>query len=411
MMGNQRRQRSFPLRTRVVLLVSAVVVSLSLLAITIQNIGADLLKDVGTNDFTQYYAAARLLLQRSNPYDVGLLLEAERIIGWEATVPILMWNPPWTLVIIIPFTLFPFQVASILWLAINMAIAILCATLLWRIYGGRKSSSIWLGLLIGTAYMPLLTVLKMGQISLWLLLGITGYLVSIHKRWDYSAGIFLALLLIKPHVVYLFMAGTAWWIVVYKRWKVMLGLAGALVVACVVVTIISPDIFAQYSRAATSPPLYWRSATLGTWLRTLFGADIYWLQFLPSAVGLIAFIGWVLQFHGAWDMVRLAPMLLLASTVTAMYGWELDQVTLLPVVLILIAGTHVMRLPYRGIFLFLYILAQIGLLVQNQLMVDSSVSYWHPLLLAGLYISQRRISNLGGQGRSDRIYAGDGSDK
>ena len=128
MMGNQRRQRSFPLRTRVVLLVSAVVVSLSLLAITIQNIGADLLKDVGTNDFTQYYAAARLLLQRSNPYDVGLLLEAERIIGWEATVPILMWNPPWTLVIIIPFTLFPFQVASILWLAINMAIAILCAT-------------------------------------------------------------------------------------------------------------------------------------------------------------------------------------------------------------------------------------------------------------------------------------------
>ena len=57
-----------------------------------------------------------------------------------------------------------------------------------------------------------------------------------------------------------------------------------------------------------------------------------------------------------------------------------------------------MRLPYRG-FSYFYTSAQIKLLVQNQLMVDSSVSYWHPLLLAGLYISQRRISNLGGQGR------------
>lgn len=396
MMGNQRRQRSCPLRCRVVLLSATVLLSLVLLVFIVIRSGVGALAQVGTVDYYQYWSAARLLLGQRNPYDPELMLMMERAAGYLQAEPIMMWNPPWALALALPFALLPFPIATFAWLLINMLLSLLCGALLWRVYAPDGTKGVWVGLIITALYIPIWMALRMGQLSPWLLVGVTGILLAIRAERDFLAGTALSLLSVKPHVVYLLLFGIAWWVLRTRRWRVFLGAAAAVAAACVLVWVISPQVFPQYLAAAAEPPLYWRSATLGTWLRTLFGAEHHWLQFLPAVAGVLAFIVWAVRYRGAWDLPALAPGLLLASTVTAVYGWGFDQVTLLPVVIALFAGMRKVRPVHRLFILGTYILAQIGLLVQTQLFMDSSLDYWFPCLLAVLYTwQQHHTHNMG----------------
>jgi hypothetical protein len=378
-------------RVRLAVLGALVLASFVLLARQLAQAAPSDLANFSGHDFTQYYGAARLLLQRANPYDPVTLLAMERTIGWTALDPILMWNPPWTLALVLPLTALPFNLAAWAWLALNSGLMLVCGAALWRIIapGDRRY---WIGMGAAIVFMPTLQALRLGQISPWLLVGITGFLVAVHARRDGLAGATLVLLTIKPHVSFLFLFAIAWWVVRERRWRVPLGAVATLAGACVVVGVISPAIFGQYLRAASGPPLYWRSATLGTWLRTAFGAEQKWLQFLPSVIGLILCVGWVIRRKGAWDWSHLAPGLLLASMIFATYGWGFDQVILLPMVVAFIVGLLTLHNGQRALLLGLYAFAQLGLLVQTQLNVDSSLWYWHPLVLAGLYMWQQRMA-------------------
>ena len=374
---------------RLVVLGGLVLASVVLLVFVLRQSEPGRLLEVGTVDFTQYWAAARLLLQRQNPYDAVLLLAAERAAGWAKHEPILMWNPPWTLALALPYAALPFGTAAKAWLITNILLVLACGVLLWRAFAPLDAGRLWLGGIAAVAFVPVMLALQMGQISPWLLVGITGFLMAVRARRDGLAGASLVLLTIKPHVGYLFLFGIAWWIVREHRWRVLLGGAAALTAACAAVELISPAVFGQYLRAAASPPLYWRSATLGTWLRTAFGAEQRWLQFLPTGIGLAGFVVWAIRHKGKWDWLNLAPGLLLASAISAAYGWGFDQVTLLPVVVLLITSLRFMPQAHRAFLLGVYMLAQVGLLLQTQFMVDSSVAYWHPIVLTGLYAWQQ----------------------
>lgn len=59
----------------------------------------------GVNDFVEYWAAAHLLWTTNNPYAPDQLFALQRTVGWAKEVPLLMWNPPWTLSFILPFGL------------------------------------------------------------------------------------------------------------------------------------------------------------------------------------------------------------------------------------------------------------------------------------------------------------------
>ena len=165
----------------------------------------------------------------------------------------------------------------------------------------------------------------------------------------------------------------------------------ALTAALAVVTLISPSVIPQYLATIGSPPLYWRSATLGTWLRTLWGADKHWLQFLPTIIALIGLVAWAFGYKGAWNWKSLTPGLLLVSTISASYGWGFDQVTLLPVVMSLIFNLAKLTSSQRRLLLGLYLLTQVGLVIQTQLRIDSSFTFWFPLVLAILYGLQHRM--------------------
>src|SRR5262245_2703567 len=86
-------------------------------------------------DFVEYWAVSRLLLTGKNPYGPQELFALQRSVGWSDSIPLLMWNPPWTLSFTLPFGLARFDVAHFLWLLSNIFIVIFCANQLWFLYG------------------------------------------------------------------------------------------------------------------------------------------------------------------------------------------------------------------------------------------------------------------------------------
>lgn len=366
-----------------------ILASIGLLLSVLRNIPQRLYA-LGTNDLTAYYSAARLLVNQQNPYDASLLLEIERVVDWAGNEALMIYNPPWTLCLMLPLLLFPFKTAAFLWLVTNILLAVACGAAIWLVLTAGSDRRVWLGYVISVMFAPVFVAVRIGQISLWLLLGVTLFLVGVRGRYDYLAGAALALLTIKPHVTYLLFLAVACWVLRERRWKVVAGGALALALGCGIVVYMSPQVFAQYLRASSSPPVHFRFATLGTWLRTFIKWDWEWLQYIPSLLGAAGFVFWALRVRGSWRWESLLPVLLLASTVTAAYGWGFDQVTLLPVVIALLVSVRLLPYEHRFFLICIYALMQALLLVQAMFKMDMSLYYWHPLTLTGLYIWQAK---------------------
>lgn len=315
---------------RIALVAFLVIIASSLLAIQLTRVDYNKLTMVFEHDYRAYSSAARVLVNQGNPYDQLQLYTMEQAMGFTGFPPLMVWNPPWALVIVLPLAFMPFPMSTLIWLSLNVFLVFICGALLWRELAPHGDRRYWLGILVAFAYVPTLQTIRIGQISLWLLVGITGFLVAQRARRDSLAGAFLVLLTIKPHVSFLFLLAVAWWIVRERRWRVLFGASAALAAACAVVGLISPAVFGQYLRPTAGLIPYGHSTTLGTWLLAVFGAEQHWLQYLPSVVGLLLFVVWALRRKGEWDWSHLAPGLLLASTIGAAYGWSFDQVPCCP---------------------------------------------------------------------------------
>src|SRR5438874_63177 len=87
------------------------------------------------DDFVEYWAAARLTLDGQNPYDPALLLPLQQAAGRATDEAVMMWNPPWSLAVVLPLGLVPARVAQLLWLLANLAAVGYCGDRLWLLAG------------------------------------------------------------------------------------------------------------------------------------------------------------------------------------------------------------------------------------------------------------------------------------
>jgi hypothetical protein len=317
---------------RLGLLGAALAVALLALAAQFARSGAGL-PALPLYDFVEYWAAGRLLAQGHDPYDVVAIEDLQRQVGHTAE-PILMWNPPWALPLVLPLGLFACRTAHLIWLLLHLAVLLGCADRLWQLYGGPAELR-WLGWLLGLAFLPSAMALLAGQISPLLLLGATGFLCCQRRGWDWLAGASAALLGVKPHLASLFWLALLLWCLRTRRWRVLLGGAGAGLAALGVALCFDPDVLGHYARAlADRPPAQYRSPTLGTLLRLAVGDGSFRLQFLALLPGLAWFVPYWLRHRRDWDWPERLPLLLLVSLLTAAYGaWPFDLVLLLPAVL------------------------------------------------------------------------------
>lgn len=342
------------------------------------------LGSVGSHDFVEYWSAAQLLRRGGNPYDPTALLAVEQAVGWPEAEPLQMWNPPWTLALVLPLSLLPFRFATTIWFLIQLGLILGSGALLWR-YFAPEDGRHWIGLALAAGFVPGLFALRMGQISPWLLAGVVGFVWAQRSRRDVLAGSALALLMIKPHVTYLFWLAALWWAWRSRRRWVLIGWLAALIGASGLVLLFAPDLLANYLTGAARPPLYWATPTLGAWLRLLFGPERRWLQFLPPLLGGLFLLAWLWRRRGPWRWEAATAPLLVASALTAAFGWSWDQVVLLPVVVALVSQVPAATPAHQAVLLGSLGASQLALWALNRVQVDDVLYFWHPLVLGGLY--------------------------
>lgn len=341
------------------------------------------------DDFVEYWAAGRLNLGGQDPYSPELLLPLERAAGRDTDEAVMMWNPPWTLAVVMPLGALPARVAQLAWLLVGVAAVGAGAHLLWRAYGGPARRA-WLAWVLALTFAPTLMVLQAGQIGPLLLLGAALFVWLTRRGSGYWAGAAAVLLAIKPHLVYLLWVAVVLDAVVNRRRAVLLGGAAMGLLAAAVPMLFNPDVFAQYVAAMRDhPPAQWVSLTLGTLLRFAFGEQRFGLQFVPVVVGL-GWLAWHWRRHGRdWDWGEQLPALVLVSFLTSPYGaWHFDLVLLLLPILHRAARLSAGELTPQVVGLIaVYCLVELAMIALNLAQWPSFWFAWVAPLVAGLYLA------------------------
>jgi hypothetical protein len=298
-------------------------------AVLWQAVQLNLAQTLGLADYVAYWAAGRLNALGGNPYSWDDLLALQQPLGWPESYPNMMYYPPWTLALVMPFGILPYGLSRFVWLIGHLALVAFCADRIWQYYGGPAKYR-WCGLILTLSFVPTLIVLRMGQIGPILLLGIVGFLYFERRGQDWLAGAALLLPAIKPHLVYLFGCAALIWALDRRRWRVLAGGLGSILAAAALAFAWNPHVLQQYRFALANPPSVNVTPTLGGILRLAFGGEQVWLQYLPTALGLLWF-GWYWRRHRlTWSWPDQAPVLLLVSFLTSSYGaWVFDLVVLM----------------------------------------------------------------------------------
>jgi hypothetical protein len=373
------------------------------------------------DDFVEYWAAGRLNAQGENPYQADILLPLEKEAG-RVSFPVdssghesavMMWNPPWTLTVVMPLGLLDARLGQLLWLLLQLGVIFFCADWTWSYYQGPAGYR-WLAWVLALTFVPTLIVLRAGQIGPLILLGIVGFLHYERKGQFFLAGAACVLIAIKPHLVFLFWIALVLWALggrgfgradnisntdsagaspsrsERRRWAVLLGGITTGLVATAIPMLCNPSVCRQYWYALTHhPPEEWVSLTIGSILRLLFGANHFWLQVVPAIPALVWFGFHWRRHHATWNWGEQMPLLVLVSFLTTFYGaWPFDLVVLLlPVVQAAVWAVQERRLRIPALIVYLPI--DTLALVLNLAGVTSICFIWMtPALLMG-YLSLR----------------------
>lgn len=344
-------------------------------------------KYIPVDDFAHYWAAGRLNLAGGNPYHPDEIQRLRQAIAAQeieyASIPI-MWTPPWSLLVVMPFGVLGYQLSRLSWLIAHIALILVSANICWKIYGGKPEQR-WVAW--GTAFLlgPTISVLEKGQITPWVLIGLVGWIYFVEvRRQPFLAGLMLVLIALKPQVVYLFWLAGLLWIIRQRAWKVGLGGGVGLAFALAVAMVFNPQVIAQYAHALTTyPPTDWATPTIGGYLRLLLGVEKFWLQWIPPLAGLLWFSFIWIRHRNLWNWAHRLPELSLISILTAPYAWTYDQVILVPAMIL--AAAHLAATRNRPLA-YLLGLAYLGMSLLDLFLHRHLDEFWFGWLAPGLFL-------------------------
>ena len=305
----------------------------------------------GTCDFVQYWGAWKLLQEGMNPYDVALMREIQVGLGEGGPDTTVMWNPPWTPVLLAPALSLPFEQASALWFLCQLGLALFLATLIPKAIN-RPYTPVLMSGFITLSFLPVLDSLYWGQLSLLLTLSATLFLYFEGKGMILAAGVSLVPLTLKPHLLlFLMPAGFLWWwrLTVKDRWRFAFGLIGSLSVLCLIVMTLAPQALMWWLSALLNPrsvvgavpTVAWKTATLSTWVRIVLADAVRGVPIWPMICLPLTSLGAVTFFYARYrPIIRWSttfPTITSIALLTGAYGWLYDQ-SLLLVGMIVVAG-------------------------------------------------------------------------
>lgn len=379
------------------------VISLVLLLTSLILLLVFMLEGVGTSfswltepsaDFLEYWTAGRLNVNGGNPYSPEQVLQLQRELeASDRSRPLMMYNPPWTLALVMPFGLLPYPIGRFLWLFLQLTLIFISSIGLWRLYDGSQEQT-WVAWLLGFSFAPVLFALRMGQIVPWALAGVVGFLYF-ERRYPDWAGAAIILITVKPQLFFLFWIALLLWIVRYRRWRVLRGLLLATGGFAMLVSLPNPDVWHQYLVTALQyPPRAWVTPTWGCILRLLFDQTYFGLQFLPMIFGVLWLLWHWQKYGGSWCWREQMPALLFISLITTAYGWSHDML------LLLVGAIQVATVVYREqytserftvIAVVSYLLLESMMLAVHSLRMSEVWFIWVPVVMYLIYYGLGRM--------------------
>jgi hypothetical protein len=138
--------------------------------------------------------------------------------------------PLWTLVIMLPITIWTPRMAVLLWFICNLFMLACSIVLLIRLFEWKGPPVFFLFIVILCGYfLPVLTSIWLGQLTIFLMLilALTAYMFK-NQRWRWL-GIVLGLSFIKPQVMILLVGFLLLWAIWQHRWQVLIGFSMAMI--------------------------------------------------------------------------------------------------------------------------------------------------------------------------------------
>jgi len=283
-------------------------------------------------DFITYWAAGHLFLTHGDPYSASATFAIEHTYGWSLPQPYVTFCPPWTLPIQSLMALLPFHAAKTVWLLTSLSLNAFSAVAFWNYFGGAMRRA-WIAILVALTLLPMGGAELLGQITPLILASLAAFLLLTQSRRYFLAGLALYGCGPKPHLLYLVALAILLWMVKTRAWTMLAGAALSYGAATTAAILYNPH--AQGYIHATLGAAVGISCGVGGALRSVFGVQHAWLQFLPSAVGATWFAYYWVKHQRDWNWQEHLPLLLIVSVCTSPYCWYHDFILILPALLAL----------------------------------------------------------------------------
>jgi len=178
----------------------------------------------GLPDFTIFYTAGKLVAQGHGASlyndDMQRAVEKQVSITVSRGGVILPYNhPPFEAALFVPFARLRYPVGYLIWLAINMGLALAFILLLRRHLDSFRKLPWWFYVLMVFAFPPMFIALMQGQDVVWVVFCYGMAYAALQRNSELTAGGWLALALCKFHLVLPFLFA----FLVQKRMKVIAG--------------------------------------------------------------------------------------------------------------------------------------------------------------------------------------------
>lgn len=285
-------------------------------------------------DFRGYYAAVRVLLAGGNPYDYRLVAPVlMEVTGEMGNNP--YYYPPWFAWLFIPLAYLPFPFARAIWMVFNLIIWLLGLWQFGKIIDWPELG--WRRYMLFT-----LTTLSFAWITwryeqagvLVFVILVTFILSMRDQKWN-EAGIWLALLLIKPNITVIVVAGIGLWLLRKRLWRTLLVMVITLVLLLFVSTLITPDWFQPFFEdgfgqgltVALDGPDQVVAVRINTtfldWLRAL-GVEPPWNMLFYGIAICIGIFVFFWSVYRSESLIELVSVLLLISYTITPYALQYD---------------------------------------------------------------------------------------
>jgi hypothetical protein len=283
----------------------------------------------GSRDYLVYWATGQQLVHHANPYDADQMGRLEHQDGLTLAGSYYMRNPPWALPLAYPLGFVPARLGALPWSLLLVGWLAVSVRMLRRALGAGIREITMLGL----CFPPALISVIMGQISLFVLLGLVLFLV-LHDRRPYLAGSSLWLCALKPHLLLPFALVLLVWIVRNRNYKILVGFAAAMAASCALTAWIDPAAWRQYLQWSKNSGIQTEFIPcLGVLLRQSISPAKGWLAFVPAVLGGCWAVGFYWRRRDRWDWLSHGGVLALISLLVAPYCWIWDQSLALPALL------------------------------------------------------------------------------